>query len=131
MVQALINIHKDSNRVLNMIKAKYDLRTKSEAIDQMVAEYLDSLPEPPLRPEYVKKALRIHRQKGIPFGTVENLQRMIELNVIPVSSSRRSRKKWRNSLANTRNTAAASTTKCEKFSRTHNTTKISVPLSSI
>lgn len=78
MVQALINIHKDTNRVLNMIKAKYDLRTKSEAIDRMVAEYLDSLPEPPLRPEYVKKALKIMKEPIIHIGTIEDFRKRYE-----------------------------------------------------
>ena len=34
--------------------------------------------EPELRPEYVKKALKIHKEKGIEVGTVENLRKMIE-----------------------------------------------------
>lgn len=77
MVQAIIDISKESNRVLNVIKAKYDLRTKSEAINRMVAEYLDSLPEPPLRPEYVRKMRTRLKEPVIQVGTVENLHRLI------------------------------------------------------
>jgi len=33
MVQAIIDIKDKTNRVLNMVKAKYDLKDKSEAIN--------------------------------------------------------------------------------------------------
>ena len=35
MVKAIIDISKDSNRILNIIKAEYDLKTKSEAIEKL------------------------------------------------------------------------------------------------
>ena len=62
MVQAIINIHKDTNHILNLIKAKYALRTKSEAIDMMAKEYEQELLEPELRPEYIAKIKKIHKE---------------------------------------------------------------------
>lgn len=74
MVQAIINITEESNRVLNILKAKHGLKDKSAAIDIMAQEYAQSLLEPSLRPEYVKRALRIARQQPIKVGTVAKLR---------------------------------------------------------
>ncbi len=35
MVKAIIEINKETNRILNIIKAEYELRTKSEAIEKL------------------------------------------------------------------------------------------------
>ena len=74
MVQAVINISDRTNRVLNIVKAKYGLRTKSEAIDMMASEYEDDILEPELRPEFIKKAQRIMKQKAIHIGTMEDFE---------------------------------------------------------
>jgi hypothetical protein len=81
MVTAIINISKESNRVLNILKAKHGLRTKSEAIDKLIREYEDLLPEPEVRPEYVKKMLKTRQQKTVYVGTAEEFARDIELRV--------------------------------------------------
>ncbi len=39
MVQAVINIQEETNRILNIVKAKYGLNDKSAAIELVVAEY--------------------------------------------------------------------------------------------
>lgn len=75
MVQAIINISEESNRVLNILKAKYGLKDKSGAIDLMAGQYEEAILEPELRPEYVKKALKISRQKPIKIGTVAALRK--------------------------------------------------------
>ena len=53
MVQAIINIEDQTNRVLNILKAKYDLKDKSQAIDLMAQQYEKTILEPELKPEYV------------------------------------------------------------------------------
>ncbi|MBI2652216.1 DUF2683 family protein [Candidatus Woesearchaeota archaeon] len=78
MVQAIINISEKANRVINIVKAKYGLKDKSEAINIMAEEYQESVMEPELRPEYIKKALKIQRQAPIKVGTVENLRKRYE-----------------------------------------------------
>ena len=78
MVQAIINISDHSNRILNVVKAKYGLKDKSEAIDVMAEEYEEALLEPELKPEYTKKALKVHAQQSIKVGTVENLRKRYE-----------------------------------------------------
>ena len=83
MVQAIISITERSNRVLNIIKAKYGLKDKSKAIDMMAQEYEKAVLQPELRPEYVKKALKIDKEPSIYVGTVENLRKMIEEDAFP------------------------------------------------
>ena len=66
MVQAIINIEDHTNRILNIVKAKFGLKDKSEAIDLMAEQYGEEILEPELRPEYIKKAKKIMKQKAIP-----------------------------------------------------------------
>ena len=74
MVQAIINIDERTNRILNIIKAKYGLKDKSAAINQMAIEYEKEILEPELKPEYIEKLERINKQKSINVGTIEDLR---------------------------------------------------------
>lgn len=74
MVQAIINIDERTNRVLNIVKAKYGLKDKSAAINKMAEEYESEILEPELKPEYIEKLRRIQKQEVIEVGTVENLR---------------------------------------------------------
>lgn len=65
MVQAVINIDENTNRVLNIVKAKFGLRDKSQAINMVVAEYEQTSLEPELRPEYGNKLAKIVRGKHL------------------------------------------------------------------
>ena len=78
MVQAMININEEANKVLNIVKAKYGLKDKSEAINVVVKEYEQEFLEPELRPEYIEKAFRIYKQPSIKIGTIENLRKRHE-----------------------------------------------------
>ena len=55
MVQAVINLSEHENRVINIIKGKFGLRNKSEAIEYIINEYEKEYLEPELRPEYIEK----------------------------------------------------------------------------
>lgn len=59
MVQAVIDIDENTNRVLNIVKAKHGLKDKSQAINLVVTEYEESFLEPELRPEYKNKLAKI------------------------------------------------------------------------
>ena len=59
MVQAVIHIDDHANRVLNIVKAKFGLKDKSEAITLVVHEYEQTALEPELRPEYKAKLAKI------------------------------------------------------------------------
>lgn len=73
MVQAMINIEEDVNRVLNIVKAKYGLKDKSQAINLVVNEYEENFLEPELRPEYKKKISRIVKGKHLSRKEFEKL----------------------------------------------------------
>ena len=46
MVHALIKIDENTNRVLNVVKAKYGLNDKGEAIQFVVEKYIEEEDEP-------------------------------------------------------------------------------------
>ena len=78
MVQAIIDIEKQTNKVLNIVKAKFGLRDKSEAIDVMAEQYEKELLEPQLRPEYAEKLRKIKKEKGIRFKSIKDLRNHLE-----------------------------------------------------
>ena len=65
MVQAVINIDENANRVLNIVKAKFGLKDKSEAINLVVTEYEQSALEPELKPDYRVKIAQIVKGKHL------------------------------------------------------------------
>ena len=79
MVQAIINIEEHTNRILNIIKAKYGLKDKSSAIDLMATQYEEEILEPELKPEYIEKAKKIIQQKPINVGSVDDLRDRLDL----------------------------------------------------
>jgi len=79
MVQAMIKIPKEVNQVLNIVKARFGLKTKSEAIARVVIEYGTEILEPELRPEYIEKLKKIEKEgKFISFDSIEELKKSIE-----------------------------------------------------
>jgi hypothetical protein len=75
MVQAMINISKEANQILNIVKARHNMRDKSEAIDLVVKEYGDGLMEPELRPEFVEKMKLVEKEKIVRIGTLSDFKR--------------------------------------------------------
>ena len=65
MVQALIQIDDNTNRVLNVVKAKYDLNDKGEAIQLVVSKYIEAEDEPELRPEFIEKMKKIQKEPTV------------------------------------------------------------------
>jgi hypothetical protein len=74
MVQALIDIDDRTNRVLNIVKAKYGLKDKSAAIELVAKQYEEELLQPELKPEYIEKAKKIATQEAVDVGTVDDLK---------------------------------------------------------
>ena len=62
MVKAIIDIDQHTNQVLNIVKAQYGLRDKSEAIEAVVKLFEEELLGIQLRPGYLSKIGR--RDKG-------------------------------------------------------------------
>ena len=78
MVQNIITIGEREDRVLNIVKAKFGLKNKSDAVALLAKNYEENFLEPELRPEYVKKLERIQKEKGIPFRSMAELRKIIE-----------------------------------------------------
>jgi hypothetical protein len=63
---------------LNILKAKYGLKDKSQAIDLMAEQYEQGLLEPELRPEYIEKLDKIRKGKYTKFTSIKQLRDEIE-----------------------------------------------------
>lgn len=75
----MINIPKEINQILNIVKARYGLQTKSQAISKVVLSYGQNIIEPELKPEYIKK-LKNLEEKGefIEFNSLNDLKENLE-----------------------------------------------------
>jgi len=80
MVQAMIQISNDANQILNIVKARHNLKDKSEAIEKIVLNYGVDFLEPELRPEFIAKMNKISKEKTIKIGTLENFRKRYKMN---------------------------------------------------
>ncbi|MEX2017318.1 MAG: DUF2683 family protein [Candidatus Pacearchaeota archaeon] len=78
MVQSIIDLGEKEDRIINIVKAKFGLKNKSQAVAMLAKVYHDSFLEPELRPEYVKKLQKIRKGKYIKFDSIEELRKQIE-----------------------------------------------------
>ena len=78
MVQSIIQIDEREDRVLNIVKAKYGLRNKSQAVALIAKVYEEKFLEPQLKPAYLEKLSKIEKEKGIPFKSISELRKVIE-----------------------------------------------------
>ena len=84
MAVARVVLEEYPNRVLNVIKAKYGLRDKSEALNKFIEMYGPEELEPEVKESYVKKVLKIEenyfkRHKGnYKTQTIAELRKEIE-----------------------------------------------------
>lgn len=75
----MIEIPKEINQILNIVKARFGLKTKSEAIAKVVAKYGSEILEPELRPEYIEKLRKLEKEgKFISFDSIDALRKSIE-----------------------------------------------------
>jgi len=65
MVQAVINIEEHENRIINVVKGKFGLKNKSEAINLIISEYEREILEPELKPEYIEKMKKRAKEPSI------------------------------------------------------------------
>jgi hypothetical protein len=63
MVKSLIDLNERESRVINIVKAKYGLKDKSQALSVIIKRYEECELEPELRPEFVKE-IQEARDKG-------------------------------------------------------------------
>jgi hypothetical protein len=79
MVQSIIDLKEDEDRIINIVKAQFGLKNKSQAIALIAKIYADSFLEPELRPEYIEKLKKIEKEGyGKTFSSIEELRQSIE-----------------------------------------------------
>ncbi|MDP3728349.1 MAG: DUF2683 family protein [bacterium] len=79
MVQAMIQLNEHEDRVLTIVKGKYGLKTKSEAINLVIKKFEQEFLEEKLRPEYKEKLKNIEEEGyGKTFSSIGQLRKKIE-----------------------------------------------------
>ena len=68
MVDERVSLNKYSNRVLTVVKVKYDLRDKSQALNKFIETYGVNELEPEVKESYVKKLLEIEEEHFKKYG---------------------------------------------------------------
>jgi hypothetical protein len=76
MVQSIIDLGDREDRILNIVKAKFGLKNKSEAVSLIAKIYEDSFLEPELRPEYIEKLGKIRKGKYVKFNSIDELRKI-------------------------------------------------------
>ena len=65
MVKALVNLNEYGDRILNIIKGKFGLKNKSEAINLIIEKYGEEFLEPELKPEFIEKMKAIGKEETV------------------------------------------------------------------
>ena len=73
MVQSIIDLGENEDRIINIVKAKYGLKNKSQAISLIAKAYEDSFLEPELRPEYLEKLQKTRKGRYLKYNSVDDL----------------------------------------------------------
>jgi len=74
MVQAIIDLGDHEARVLTIVKGKYGLSNKSDAVNLVIQRYEEEILEPHLKPVYKKELLRVDKGKFKRFSNVKGLR---------------------------------------------------------
>ncbi len=75
MVKAIVEIEEDANKVINILKAQYSLKDKSQAINEMARQYKELVLESNIRPEYLRKLKKIQREPIIRVGDINEFNK--------------------------------------------------------
>ena len=77
IVQAMIDISNKANQILNIVKAKHNLRDKSKAIEKVILEYGTEMLEPELKPEFIE---RMKKRQQEPSIKIDNFKKHFGIN---------------------------------------------------
>ena len=75
MVKAIVEIDEEANKVINLLKAQYGLRDKSQAINKMAKQYKEIVLESEFSPEYIHKLMEIQKEPIIRVGSTAELRK--------------------------------------------------------
>ena len=65
MVKAIIELNEHKNRILNIVKGKFGLKNKSEAINLILEKYEEEFLEPELKPEFIEKMKKRGKEETV------------------------------------------------------------------
>ena len=74
MVKAIVDIDAEANRVINVIKAQYDFKDKSQAINELARQYKELVLESDLRPEYLRRLEKLRSEPIIRVGSFRDFK---------------------------------------------------------
>ncbi len=75
MVKAIVEIDEEANKVINVLKAQYGLKDKSQAINEMARQYKALVLESGIRPEYLKKLEKIQKEPILRIGSIVDFRK--------------------------------------------------------
>jgi len=70
-----VEIDEEANKVINLLKAQYGLRDKSQAINKMAKQYKEIVLESEFNPEYIRKLMEIQKEPIIRVGSTAELRK--------------------------------------------------------
>lgn len=80
MISARVELDEYTNKVLNMVKVKFDLHDKSDAINRFVHMFGEEIVEREVSDEYVKKIIKIDERHLKKYGkrkmTIKELDKL-------------------------------------------------------
>jgi len=79
MVQAVVNLGDREDRILTIVRGKFGLKNKSDAMNFVISKFEDEILEPELRPEFVQKIKTLEKKgKFTDYKDISALRREIE-----------------------------------------------------
>ncbi|MBI2648510.1 MAG: DUF2683 family protein [Thaumarchaeota archaeon] len=75
MVKAIVEIDEEANKVINILKAQYGLKDKSQAINEMAKQYKELVLESGVRPEYLSKLKKMQAEPIFRIGSVKDFKK--------------------------------------------------------
>jgi hypothetical protein len=75
MVKAIVDIDEEANKVINILKARYGLKDKSQAINKLARDYKEIVLESEFRPEYIHRLLELQKEPIIRVGSARDLRK--------------------------------------------------------
>ena len=75
MVKAIVEIDAEANKVINILKAQYGLKDKSQAINRLAKEYKEVVMESEFKPDYIRRLLEVKKEPIIRVGSSAELRK--------------------------------------------------------
>ncbi len=72
MVKAIVEIDEEANKVINILKAQYGLKDKSQAINEMAKQYNEIVLASENKQEHIQTLKKIQKEQIIRIGSAED-----------------------------------------------------------